>query len=1289
MSITGPHNNTFIIPKLSLGDTFKEWFDVTNTRIIEKLNYLKVYTATGIDGITANTDTSGELVIGIDTIIPGDHIFTGNITFNGQTTTINSTEVTIDDYILELGHTGASGETGGYDDSGIDNLFGGGGIRVLGADGNKEWIWKLPQNGWQTDENIIFGSCGDNVIGSLQNKIRIHETHLSGFSSGVEINFVPGLSGQGDNLLLSYNPGPSGGVIDDSAIDQHAIEISKNGFVDIKNGANRKRVYQVGHGFLFGTVVRKDFSSGYVKARADSRSNAEAVGIVSKVVNSDYFDVTFFGEVIAPTQVQWADSLVSGQGATLSPGDAYFLSPTNEGKLTINPPQTPGQVRKPLMVALSETSALVTNYIGHEIPNEVTAGAGGASNRVLITQVNNFLTGDIVSFDSEEIYGLSGASGDAFTGITYENGTYVRSQANTLTYSNVIGIVDEVNVGNDPNKFYITTNGRFTLDLDQLTDTRPANNPGTIGFTPGKLYYLDSDVSTYGSGQLTDQAPSTIGHFVKPVLVAIGANDGYFLNHLGLQNGASGGNGGVGSIQPLLGKTFYPIDRTLVVKNRTAEPFVTVGTSVHGLICFDELEAYIPIPAYATKCNDPNQIIVVDLRTQQNNYQNVIYLEENYFLSGLAEDQVPLASTTYGWTGAGCPVPNAPLKKIAIACDPPWDVIPPYVNSVDAPDSIVYDPDDANGQGPVIYGETFFYKTGFYTLECTNQLTGKTGTRTFQWRRMYIPEVGDAETILGLTPSVIRVNQTTTGCSSAYNFLIDSGCSVSTIITPSFGDSLDDGAVPLPPAGPQPNNPGDSVDRPGGNNQRGSGGFDGSPGWFVFDRRVTDQNTLDALNALPSLPIPLPGVATSYENDTLLNFYDKRLLDVPPSATHMLMTFIIEMLTGSQEQHQVHIKDYIQGDFYVVDWKVSERYAYGKLDPSKQHIEIQAIVPFNINQPRIMYAVNNIVAGADGRLIVSAYIDGFYISESGSGPGGGGNGRNVLCNGDFDFWERGVTLDTSTTSGLFVADRWRRSHTDGTLSSPNISQGVFDIASSSIPRPYSEYYIRFGGSLTSPGNDSTLVLEQRIEDVRTLAGNKATLSFYANGEGGNLPIYIALERNYGVSGDNGSGDSVEHIFVKNIQVSGGQWKKYTVTFDVPDFEAGSTAGDGSYISIQFYKHCAENKNGASNLIESNANSLLLSKVQLESGAIETAFAKSDRGIELQRCQRYYWNDSSLSIPASGNSVLFYPTTMYKVPTVTPYDGSVITSGVSTRSCVLTNTINIAGLRTGFASSAEI
>jgi hypothetical protein len=518
MTATGPHKNTYIIPQLVLGNSFKEWQELTNNDIVEKLNRLKIYTADGNSGITTSVDDDGILTVSLETIIPDDHTFTGNITFNGQTTTINSNDVTIDDYTLVLGHTGPSGSTLGYDDDYIQTNYGGGGIILRGSDSDKELLWMHPLDAWVSSEN--FALTGGKAIASIDNRIRFREYNGSGLSGGIQIGFTSGSSGDQRDVLIAYTTAD-----DISGTTQEAIRITEEGFVEITNGVNRKRINQTGHGFTFGHVIRREYTThgGYTLADANDTSSAEVVGVVSRVVNVDCFDLTFSGEVVTGNSNSWSSALISG--STLSPGQAYFLSKDEQGKITTTPPIQPGKIRKVVLIALDEDRGLVVNYIGHEIPDETAFNAVGFSVRKLVNQVNNFVEGDIVRFDSTQLYGLSGASDAEFTGITYEHGTYQRASAETAALSEVIGIVSDTVVAGDPNKFFITTSGFFNLDSSLTADG--------AGYTAGKVYYLKSGATGYADVQLSEDEPTTMGYYSKALLFSTSLTDGYLLNRPG------------------------------------------------------------------------------------------------------------------------------------------------------------------------------------------------------------------------------------------------------------------------------------------------------------------------------------------------------------------------------------------------------------------------------------------------------------------------------------------------------------------------------------------------------------------------------------------------------------------------------------------------------------------------------------------------------------------------------------------------------------------------------------
>jgi hypothetical protein len=99
-------------------------------------------------------------------------------------------------------------------------------------------------------------------------------------------------------------------------------------------------------------------SSTYITAKADSKTNAEAVGIVTAVAGADDFTFAVIGKV----------SGLSG----LTAGTVYFLSPTSAGALTATEPTTVGQVSKPLLIADSTTSGYLFDFRGQIVTTGTT-----------------------------------------------------------------------------------------------------------------------------------------------------------------------------------------------------------------------------------------------------------------------------------------------------------------------------------------------------------------------------------------------------------------------------------------------------------------------------------------------------------------------------------------------------------------------------------------------------------------------------------------------------------------------------------------------------------------------------------------------------------------------------------------------------------------------------------------------------------------------------------------------------------------------------------------------------
>ena len=110
-----------------------------------------------------------------------------------------------------------------------------------------------------------------------------------------------------------------------------------------------KSITQASHGFSVGSLVRLSGTS-YVAAQADSSSNAEVVGMVSSVVDTDNFILTTNGAV--------------GSLTGLTAGAVYFLSDATAGAMSTTEPTTATYISKPCFIADTTTSGFFHNFRG-------------------------------------------------------------------------------------------------------------------------------------------------------------------------------------------------------------------------------------------------------------------------------------------------------------------------------------------------------------------------------------------------------------------------------------------------------------------------------------------------------------------------------------------------------------------------------------------------------------------------------------------------------------------------------------------------------------------------------------------------------------------------------------------------------------------------------------------------------------------------------------------------------------------------------------------------------------
>jgi hypothetical protein len=192
-------------------------------------------------------------------------------------------------------------------------------------------------------------------------------------------------------------------------------------------------------------------------------------------------------------------------------------------------------------------------------------------------------------------------------------------------------------------------------------------------------------------------------------------------------------------------------------------------------------------------------------------------------------------------------------------------------------------------------------------------------------------------------------------------------------------------------------------------------------------------------------------------------------------------------------------------------------------------------------------------------------------------------------------------------------------------STNTVSQQAFT-AGSAPATPYeSQYFIRVNSTNTLN------LLEQRIENVRTIANQSVTISFWAKSASAQT-ITVYLSQVFGSGGSAG----VDTSSTKAITTS---WARYSVTLTIPSV-AGKTIGTGSYLANTF--------TGAIN------NALDIWGVQVEQGSSMTNFQTATGTIqgELAACQRYFyrWNTGELGAASFYQATALYPSLNFPVET---------------------------------------
>jgi hypothetical protein len=235
------------------------------------------------------------------------------------------------------------------------------------------------------------------------------------------------------------------------------------------------------------------------------------------------------------------------------------------------------------------------------------------------------------------------------------------------------------------------------------------------------------------------------------------------------------------------------------------------------------------------------------------------------------------------------------------------------------------------------------------------------------------------------------------------------------------------------------------------------------------------------------------------------------------------------------------------------------------------------------------------------------------VSEINGGPLAGM--RNAIINGNFDIWQRG----TSFTGSEYGADRWY-SFRSGTTHT--VTRQAFTLGQTDVPGEPAYYHRTVVSSVADATNRS--LLQQRIEGVRTFAGQQATISFWAKADA-SKPIAVELLQVFGSVGDAAGTTKV------TLSTS---WQKVTVTTNIPSIN-GKTIDDNDYLQFSIWFDAGSDYNARTDTLGQRDGTFDIAQVQVELGPVATTFERRPIGTELALCQRYYESNTGSSF-ASAN-----------------------------------------------------
>jgi hypothetical protein len=290
-------------------------------------------------------------------------------------------------------------------------------------------------------------------------------------------------------------------------------------------------------------------------------------------------------------------------------------------------------------------------------------------------------------------------------------------------------------------------------------------------------------------------------------------------------------------------------------------------------------------------------------------------------------------------------------------------------------------------------------------------------------------------------------------------------------------------------------------------------------------------------------------------------------------------------------------------------------------------------------------------------------------------------GKNKIINGDFSIAQRGASRSLAFAF-QYIQDRWNQNTDSGPTGT--VSQTAFTPGAAPVAGYEGQFFLNFNMTAIT-GGSFYVFAANRMEDVRTLAGQTATISFWAKADS-TRTIGVKVNQNFGSGGSSGVVTTATTTLALSTS-----WTRYTYTVSIPSI-SGKTIGSGSYLELEFT---------LGSLVVQQIN---LWGVQLEAGSVATAFQTATGTIqgELAACQRYYWRQSSdattlyadLGVGSAGNTTtaniyIKNPVSMRISPSILDYANLAVDDGVTTTAVTSATISNVLSNSNGVNIAAVV